>query len=318
MNTMNPIEKILSEYPVMILDGAFATELERRGADLNDVLWSAKVLMENPELIVQVHTDYFEAGADCAITASYQATVEGFMKRGLTEPEATRLIQDSVRLAREARDGFWSVSENREGRPKPLVAASVGPYGAYLADGSEYRGDYPVTEAALRDFHRPRMKALIEAGADVLACETIPCLMEARAIVSVMEEFPGVYGWISFSCRDGAHISNGESVAECARWLNAVSQVAAVGLNCTAPEHVPALIAAIRSETEKPVVVYPNSGENYDPVTKTWGGRANEGSYGCAARHWYDAGARLIGGCCRTTPEDIRGIAAWGRALRAE
>ncbi|HET9590329.1 MAG TPA: homocysteine S-methyltransferase, partial [Anaerolineales bacterium] len=178
----NPIASILNRYPALVIDGALATELERRGCDLNDNLWSAKILLEQPEIIRQVHLDYFRAGADCAITASYQATLEGFAKRGLNEKEAIGLMQRSVKLAVEARDEFWLHESDRIGRPRPLVAASVGPYGAFLADGSEYRGQYGLTERELMDFHRPRMKALIEAGPDLLACETIPSLVEAQAI----------------------------------------------------------------------------------------------------------------------------------------
>lgn len=143
---MNPIENILQKFPLVILDGAMATELERQGCDLNDSLWSATIIMENLELIKQVHTDYFAAGADCAITASYQATVVGFARRGLSEAEALNLIQTSVQIAVKARDEFWGKFENRSNRPKPIVAGSVGPYGAFLADGSEYRGDYTLTE----------------------------------------------------------------------------------------------------------------------------------------------------------------------------
>ena len=171
---MNIIASILDHQPALIIDGALATELERRGYDLKDELWSAKILIEQPQAIKQLHYDYFKAGADCVITASYQATVEGFMKKGLNEEQAIDLIKKAVRLAIEARDEFWSDQANRRGRLKPFVAASVGPYGAFLADGSEYRGNYGLTEKELMDFHRPRMKALIEAGADMLACETIP------------------------------------------------------------------------------------------------------------------------------------------------
>lgn len=310
---MNPIQEILEEYPFMILDGAMATELESSGCDLNDSLWSAKVLMEEPDLIKEVHRNYFEAGADCAITASYQATVEGFKQRGLSEREAVDLIQKSVYLAREARDEFWADSNNRVNRPKPLVAASVGPYGGYLSDGSEYRGNYGLSEDELVAFHRNRIKALTEAGADLLACETIPCLIEAKAIVRLLKEFPGVSTWISFSAKDGRHISDGERVADCARWLDKQEQVAAVGVNCTSPLYISSLIEEIQSETDKPIIVYPNSGENYDPVTKTWGSYSSITNYGENARHWYEAGAGLIGGCCRTTPEDIASIASWAR-----
>jgi len=174
---MNPIASILDLQPVLVIDGALATELERRGCDLKDSLWSAKILLEQPEKIKQVHYDYFKAGADCAITASYQATIPGFAKRGLTEAEAIDLMKKSVALAKEARDEFWTDEANRTDRAKPFVAASVGPYGAYLANGEEYVGNYGLTEQELMDFHRPRMKALVEAGTDILACETLPCLI---------------------------------------------------------------------------------------------------------------------------------------------
>lgn len=310
---MNPIENILKKFPVMILDGALATELEGRGCDIKDDLWSAKILMENPEIIGQVHTDYFAAGADCAISASYQATVEGFMARGISEEEALRLIQLSIRIATKARDEFWANPENRLNRPKPLVAASVGPYGAFLADGSEYRGDYGLTEEALMEFHRPRLKALIEGGAEVLACETIPCLIEARAIIRLLKEFPNIYAWISFSAKDDLHISNGEKITDCATWLNSYDQVAAIGVNCTAPQHVLSLITEIRKNTSKPIVVYPNSGEEYDAESKTWHSSSGEGSFSKNAYQWCEGGAQLIGGCCRTTPDDIRAIREWAR-----
>ena len=190
----------------MILDGAFATELEKRGCDLNDPLWSAKILLEYPEIIGEVHRDYYQAGADCVITASYQATIAGFMKRGLTEAQGLGLIQQSVAIARRARDGFWASVTDKTTRPAPLVAASIGPYGAFLADGSEYRGDYALDENALKTFHAARMSALIDAKPDVLACETIPCLKEALAVAKLLQEFPGIYGWISFSAKDGMHI----------------------------------------------------------------------------------------------------------------
>ena len=310
---MNPIDSILNSHPVFVIDGALATELERRGCDLNDDLWSARVLLEQPEKIKEIHLDYFKAGADCAITASYQATIEGFQKRGLTEAEAIALIQKSVRLAREARDEFWAVEYNHVGRSRPLVAASVGPYGAFLADGSEYRGNYGLTEKELMDFHRPRMRALIEAGADLLACETIPCLVEAQALARLLGEFPGTTAWISFSARDGEHISEGQRFADCVRQLQAHPQVAALGINCTSPSYIMALIAEANKSTEKPILVYPNSGETYDAASHDWDGNPVLDSFGEQARGWYAAGARLIGGCCRTTPQDIRMLASWAR-----
>jgi homocysteine S-methyltransferase len=324
---MNPVSSILDRYPALVIDGALATELERRGCDLKDDLWSAKILLEQPEIIKQVHLDYFKAGADCAITASYQATVEGFQKWGLNETESIDLIQKSVRLAIEARDEFWSDPANHAGRPKPFVAASVGPYGAFLADGSEYRGNYGLSEKDLMEFHRPRMKALIEAGADpstrpvgqsgqcMLACETIPCLIEAQALAKLLREFPDVSAWISFSAREERHISEGQAFADCVKELEDHPQIAAIGINCTSPKYIPSLISKAKNVTEKPILVYPNSGETYNAEKNDWNGDAVVDSFGEHARQWYKAGARLIGGCCRTTPEDIRVIASWARDM---
>lgn len=311
---MNPIESILDRYPALVIDGALATELERRGCDLKDNLWSAKILLEQPEQIRQVHYDYFKAGADCAITASYQATVQGLMQRGLTETEALALIQKSVTLAQDARDEFWAEPSNRVGRMKPLVAASVGPYGAYLADGSEYRGNYGLSETQLMDFHRPRMKALIDAHPDILACETIPSLMEAQALVGLLEEFQSIEAWISFSCRDEAHVHEGQRLDDCVRLVEASPFVAAVGVNCTSPKYIPALIREAKKATSKPILVYPNSGESYDANSNGWDGHPVYESFGTEAKQWFREGARLIGGCCRTRPSDIQEISKWARA----
>jgi len=313
---VNPIASILDRQPVLVIDGALATELEARGYNLKDDLWSAKILLEQPEAIKQLHYDYLKAGADCVITSSYQATIEGFMKRGLNEAEAIDLIKKSVRLAIEARDEFWADEINRVGRLKPFVAASVGPYGAFLADGSEYRGKYGLTEEQLIEFHRPRMRALIEAGADMLACETIPSPIEARALVKLLGEFEGVHVWISFSCRDEAHVCEGEKFEVCIRQVESSPQVAAVGINCTSPKFIPSLIREARRATDKPILVYPNSGESYSAEKKVWNNDPVFESFGEEAREWYHAGARMIGGCCRTSPEDIRVIASWARALK--
>lgn len=313
---MNPIEKILREYPLIILDGALATELEKQDLDLNDTLWSAKVLTEKPEAIYKVHYDYFLSGADCAITASYQATIDGFEKKGFTENEAIVLIKKSVELAAKAREDFWKKPINRLNRPYPLVAASVGPYGAYLADGSEYRGDYKLTEKELMDFHRPRIKTLIEAGADILACETVPSFVEAKAIAKLLNEFKNTYAWISFSCKNNLQISDGTEISKCAKYLEDFDNVAAIGVNCTSPKYVTSLIGEIAKASSKFIIVYPNSGEEYNAKSKEWHGDCSSEAYGKNARKWYEAGARLIGGCCRTSPEDIKAIANWGRSLK--
>lgn len=311
---MNVIEERLAAQDVIILDGAFATELETRGFSVNDALWSAKALFERPDLVRAVHLDYLRAGADIVTSASYQATIEGFQNRGFSAEEARALLQKSVQLAQEARDIY--LAEQPSAAERPLVAASVGPYGAYLADGSEYRGDYGVDEETLRDFHAERLSLLAAAKPDLLACETLPCLVEARTIVGALRaERITIPAWFSFSCRDAAHISDGTPIADCARFLDDVPEAAAVGLNCTAPQYVEGLIGEIRRATEKPIVIYPNSGERYDASDKSWHGAAED--FAAATKIWRAAGARLIGGCCRTTPREIAGIAAWAKK-RAE
>lgn len=309
---MNPIDTILNHFQAMILDGALATELEKRNCDLKDPLWSAKILLEGPALIGEVHRDYFNAGADCAITASYQATYEGFAARGMSETGAENLLRLAVKIAQETRDNFWAQVADRANRPRPLVAASVGPYGAYLADGSEYRGGYDLNEEQLMAFHRRRLQTLISAAPDLLACETLPCFAEARALTRLLLEHPDSYAWISFSAKDGLHTRNGEKLLDCARWLDDYEQIASIGINCTEPQYVSSLIKEIKKGSSKPIIVYPNSGEQYDPIQKCWfaGGAAH---FSSLAKSWFEDGARIIGGCCRTGPEDIRDICSWTR-----
>jgi homocysteine S-methyltransferase len=304
----DPIAEFLAQHPLMVLDGALATELERRGADLADPLWSAKVLLERPDLIRAVHFDYFKAGADVATTSTYQASFEGFGRRGIDRDQSAGLMRDAVMLAAAARDEFWSDASNRGARSKPLIAASVGPYGAVLADGSEYRGRYALSDRELAAFHGPRLEVLAQSGADLLACETLPCLREALVIVRLLEEYPAMSAWVAFSCRDGARNCEGEEISRCAAELAGCAQVAAVGVNCTAPGHVAGLLANMRESTGKPLIAYPNSGQTYDAVKKRWSAPYAETPFAARAREWYDAGARLVGGCCRTTPEDIREI----------
>jgi len=300
----NIFEPFISEKGFVILDGAMATELESRGANLNHTLWSAKLLRENPALIKQVHYDYLIAGADVITTASYQASFEGFAKNGYTAEEAVELMQLSVQLAFQAREDAMKVISRKE---KPLVAASIGPYGASLADGSEYRGNYCVSIEDLKSFHRGRMKLLIETGADLLACETIPCLDEAIALKELLPEFPGVQAWISFSCKDESHLSSGEDFSDAVKLLSQSGQVIAVGVNCTAPQHIASLIKIAAANTGKLILVYPNKGEVWDAVNKRWLPLpANCAHFIDDAKVWYSAGAKIIGGCCRTTPEDIK------------
>lgn len=304
----NPILPFVQKYGAFVLDGGLATELEASGADLSDELWSARLLRDDPEAIERVHRAYFEAGADCAITASYQATIPGFVAQGMSEFEAIRLIWLSVNLAVRARDEFWAVEANREGRERPLVAASIGPYGAYLADGSEYRGDYDLGEDGLVDWHRRRWHILARTQADLLACETIPSFAEARAQVRLLQETPERMAWFSFSCKDGEHISDGTPLAECAVYLDQFEQVVAVGINCTAPRFLPELIQSTFAVTKKPIIVYPNSGETYDVARKDWHGESVPAEFGTMSREWRKLGASGVGGCCRTRPAHIQQI----------
>jgi len=308
MNDHSPLTPFLDEYGVMILDGGLATELEARGFDLDDELWSARVLLEDPEAIRQLHVDYLSAGADCIITASYQGTIPGFMKRGLDEAEAEQLLRSSVALAVDARDSFWREPANRVSRYKPIVAASVGPYGAYLADGSEYTGRYDLDEAGLKEFHRRRWQLMAATDADILACETIPSYAECRALAQLLLETPGRYAWFAFSCKDAQHVSDGSRLADCLSFLDDIEQVAAVGINCTSPVHVLGLLAEARAVTDKPLVLYPNSGELFDAESKRWTGRADALDFAQGCQEWRAAGASVIGGCCRTGPEHIRQI----------
>lgn len=288
--------------PPIILDGGLASELERRGADLRDPLWSGKLLYDNPDLIRQVHEDYFAAGADVGTSASYQASFLGFARRGLTPKQAADLMRFSVRLVREARDRV---------KPSGKIAASVGCYGAFLADGSEYRGDYDLSVDDLIEWHRPRMETLLDESPDYLACETIPCLAEAEALARLTDEY-ATPAWISFACREG-HLASGESLAEAAVIAAGAKNVIAVGVNCVPPETVNELLRILRPLTATPLIAYPNSGGTWNASTKSWDG-GTPFDWGAAAIGWRDTGAAYLGGCCRTMPDTIRAIAA---ALRA-
>jgi homocysteine S-methyltransferase len=253
-----------------------------------------------------VHRDYFEAGADVATSASYQASFEGFARRGIGTARAAELLRLTVTLAIEARDEYLRTADPP--RARPLIAASVGPYGAALADGSEYRGGYAISDEALADFHRPRLSVLANAGADLLACETVPSLREALVLARMLAEYPQTCAWISFSCRDGQHTSEGQPIEECVQALDAFSQIVSVGVNCTSPAHIVPLLRRMRHRTTKPLIVYPNSGETYDAAQRRWRGSADTSALDAQALAWHAEGARLIGGCCRTTPSDIRAI----------
>ncbi|CAI0434038.1 unnamed protein product [Linum tenue] len=268
---------------VAIIDGGLATELERHGADLNDPLWSAKCLLTSPHLIHTVHTDYLEAGADIIITASYQATIQGFEAKGYTTEEGETMLRRSVEIACEAREAYTKRckeaqhdidSSGKVLKQRPIiVAASVGSYGAYLADGSEYSGIYgeAVNLETLKEFHRRRVKILAESGADLIAFETIPNKVEAQAYVELLEEENiEVPAWFAFNSKDGINVVSGDSLIECATIADRSKRVVAVGINCTPPRFIHELISSIRKVTTKPILIYPNSGECYDAEIKEW------------------------------------------------
>jgi homocysteine S-methyltransferase len=291
----------------VILDGGLATELEARGHDLSDRLWSARLLLSDPDAIEGVHVAYFAAGAEVATTASYQATITGFEAAGLDRAAALAAIRRSVELARRARDDFAERMGKAEGELR--VAGSVGPYGAMLADGSEYRGDYDPGEGALRDLHAPRMEALLEAGADILAIETIPTAREAAVLVELVDEL-GATAWLSYQCRDGASTAAGEPIGDAVAIAGGARGIVAIGVNCTAPRHVPALLRAASAATDKPLVAYPNGGDTWDAAARRWEAADGNGGYDArAVASWTALGASFIGGCCGTGPADIAALA---------
>jgi homocysteine S-methyltransferase len=295
------------QQAALVLDGGLATELEKRGFDLSHPLWSARLLLEAPDALTAVHTAYLEAGADCIASASYQATVPGLMREGLAQTQAEALIVRSVEIAAAARDAFWS-SQQAEGRQRPLVAASIGPYGAYLANGAEYTGDYDLDAQGLTEFHRDRLKLLAASGADLIAFETIPSATEARVLAELLAETPNARAWLSMSCKDDAHLRDGTPLVDVVRDIAATPQLVAIGVNCTAPEHVEPLLRAASQATDKPLVAYPNSGETYDAIEKRWLGNPATADWEDLARRWHRAGARYIGGCCRTGPSHVAAI----------
>jgi homocysteine S-methyltransferase len=304
----DPIAPFLEQQGVLILDGGLATELEARGFDLKDDLWSARLLLEAPEAIRQVHLDYLSAGSDCIVTASYQASLRGFQRRGLSREEAEALLRLSVRLAVDARDAFWDDPARTSGRLRPIVAASIGPYGAFLADGSEYTGNYDLDRDGLVDFHRDRWRILSDSDADLFACETIPSRCEAQALAALLKDSPDVCAWFSFSCRDELHLSDGSRLVDAVADIAEIEQVVAVGINCTAPTFISALIGEVSSGCDKPVIVYPNSGEEYDANSKDWHGVETPADLAEASEGWVGQGACLVGGCCRTGPDQIRHV----------
>jgi len=283
---------------VVVLDGGLATALEARGHDLSSDLWSARLLLDRPDAVVAAHRDFFAAGAQVATTASYQVSVAGFAAQGLTPADTASALRRSVELAERARCAAPA------DRPR-WVAASVGPYGAALADGSEYRGTYGRSVADLRAWHRPRLQVLMDTTADVLALETIPCLAEVEALLAEVDG-TGAPCWLSLTC-SGTTTRAGEPVDEAFAMAADVPEVVAVGVNCVDPGDVTGLVTRAAAVSGKPAVAYPNSGETWDARERAWHG---PGTFAASSvQEWTAAGARLVGGCCRVLPETIAAIA---------
>jgi homocysteine S-methyltransferase len=308
----------------LILDGGLATALEHNGEILDPQLWSAAKIFTNPNCLETVHEQFLEAGCNILTTSSYQMSYEGFKERGYSEMDCENFFRNSTARAANARARFPEVD--------PIfVAASIGCYGAHLADGSEYREMYGLTSAELLRWHQRKFNILAESGVDLLACETIPCVAEAQAfrdLLSQEQTFEDIQangcgqGWISCACRSGHELNSGEEFEDVIRLFTDPSETSrtdllsswGIGVNCTNPDHIPELLDLIRGtgamSGSRPIVVYPNKGENWNAIDRCWveSSGCTDESFGQLAREWRDSGANIIGGCCRTTPDTIRNI----------
>lgn len=290
---------------IRVIDGGLATELEYRGAHIDGPLWSAHVLEDEPEKLLAVHRAYIAAGAECIATCSYQVSRKGYAEVGLPPERADAALVRSVEVARAAIAEFPDC--------RVLVAGSLGPYGAALHNGGEYHGNYDCCFDDLVRFHRERIEifanaALMQAP-DLLAFETFPSLDEARAVGEALKSWPELKAWFSFSCRDEKHVSHGEPVADCAALVAAFPQTVAIGVNCVPPKWIPSLIGELREASSRPVLVYPNSGEGWDSTRSCWIGSTDPADFGAQAAAWFQTGAQIVGGCCRTRPAHIREVA---------
>lgn len=298
-----PRDAILSG--IHVIDGGLATELEQLGARIDGPLWSAHVLEDEPAKAVAVHRAYIEAGSQCIATCSYQVSRMGYVEVGLSAERADAALLRSVELARSAASEFPD-------RPV-LVACSLGPYGAALHNGGEYHGNYDCPYAELVQFHRERIEVIAGAKGeqvpDLLAFETFPSLEEVCAVGEALLPWPDMRAWFSFSCRDGKHVSHGELIRECAAEVARFPQTAAIGVNCVPPKWIPSLIDELRAGSDKPMLVYPNSGEGWDAAARCWIGTSEPAEFGALAAEWFAKGVQIIGGCCRTRPAHIRAIA---------
>ncbi len=303
---VSQITRQVTEHGPFVLDGGLGSELERRGYDISSVLWSADLIINNPAALKEVHLAYLEAGARCITSASYQASVDGLQRQGYKLPQVREILWKSVELARESVDEYLSGHPNLSYRP--LVAASIGPFGAAQADGSEYRGDYGLGAQELAEFHWQRLLWMDQSRADILAVETIPDLMEADVLAKLLTAVK-TPAWVSFCCADGRHLRDGNLLRDAAAAFADVPGVFALGINCTAPGYINELLDELRDVAgEKLLLVYPNSGADYDARVKRWSGHETADEFCALARQWQNHGAQMIGGCCQIGPEQIAAL----------
>ena len=296
---------MLTQFPILI-DGGLSNILASQGCNLDHKLWTASILETDPEAIVKAHLSYLEAGARIIITSSYQSSTWGLKEAGYDSSEVVSLIKKTVMLAEEACNRFM---KNNPESPKPLIAASIGPYGAYLADGSEYKGQYSISDEELILFHQERLTILDQSRADLLACETIPSFREARILADMLKKVRKK-AWMSFSCKDGIHINDGTPIADCLPLFKDHPHVFAVGVNCTHPVHITNLIREILPHKGRlKIIVYPNSGEVYNSDTKSWSDSKIPYVFSQLVREWIHEGADMVGGCCQIGPDQIRSAA---------
>jgi homocysteine S-methyltransferase len=307
MGTRMTLADLLATDRPIVIDGGLATELEAQGHDLTDGLWSARLLRDEPSAIEETHAAYLRAGARIAIGASYQASIESFGVAGVSAGAADELLTRSVELAQHARQ---RVGVEDPDVAETLVAASIGPYGAILREGQEYSGDYGTVDVEeLEAFHERRLRVLLAAGPDCIACETIPRADEAAILAGLLDRLAAPPSWISFTCRDGASTYHGEPIELAVEAATSSERVVAVGVNCSAPEHVPELLRRAATATDLPLVAYPNGGRVWDGNDRGWLTLGTDRLALDAVGEWIAAGARIVGGCCGIGPASIREIA---------
>ena len=300
---LTDIRAMIDREAPLVIDGGLGSELDARGYDVSSPLWSAELVSSYPAAIVEVHRAYLDAGARCIISASYQASVRGLEAAGYDPAAIRRLFSETIALARRARDEF--LRDNPDCGYHPLVAASLGPYGAYLADGCEYRGRYGVEDEVLQSFHAQRLHWLDDAGADLIACETIPDLQEAKVLAQLLQSTL-TPSWVSFCCRDAQSLQDGHRLADALALFRSLPRVLALGVNCCPPDIVVGLIGNLRLHAaDKLIVVYPDSGAQYDAGRKCRPGQLTAAQWSRQAAVGYRVGASIIGGCCGTGPEHI-------------